>query len=574
MNTSSAANYEFGDFRLEVSRRRLLRRGEAVALTPKLFDTLLHLVQNHDRVCEKEELMQALWPDTAVEENNLNQTISALRRSLTQGAGEDRYIITVPGRGYRFSAAVRSTPKDAATIKAIAVLPFKPLVLEDRDEALELGMADTLIARLSQTRGTVVRPLTSVRKFTSLDQDAAAAGRELGVHSVLDGSIQRRGNLIRVTARLTNVADESSLWSQTFDEEFTDVFAVQDAISEKVAAALAMRLSTEEKKGLTKRYTENVEAYHLYLKGLYHLGKVTPPAIRKGIEFFQQAVEMDPVYALAYAGIAEAYRRLPITSDVPPKEAFPRAKSAALKALEIDDTLAEAHMSLGWVRFWYEWDWQEGEKELLRAIELSPSNGVAQMSHLVLLATQGRMDEAIQAGYRSVEFEPLSQIVNANLAWCLHCGHRDQEAVARLEKTLEIDPNFWVAHLNLGKIYTRQREYARAIAAFEKAKQFSGGNSETISMIGHASALAGNLTKAVESLNELKLLSSQRYIPPHNIAVIYAALGDKQQTCAWLEKAYEDRDVRLTLINVESKWDLFRAEPCFQSILKRVGLTS
>jgi tetratricopeptide (TPR) repeat protein len=209
-----------------------------------------------------------------------------------------------------------------------------------------------------------------------------------------------------VTARLTNVADESSLWSQTFDEEFTDVFTVQDAISERVAAALAMRLSAEEKKGLTRRYTEDVEAYHLYLKGLYHLGKVTPPAIRKGIEFFQQAVEMDPVYALAYAGIAEAYRRLPITSDVPPKEAFPRAKAAALKALEIDDTLAEAHMSLGWVRFWYEWDWREGEKELLRAIELSPGNGVAQMSHLVLLATQGRMDEAIQAGYRAIEFEP------------------------------------------------------------------------------------------------------------------------------------------------------------------------
>ena len=572
--TVTQSDYEFGDFRMELAKRRLLRGSDALPLTPKVFDTLVYLVQHKDRVCEKDELMRALWPDTTVEENNLNQSISTLRRVLGDQRGADQYIATVPGRGYRFVKDVREARGGAAPrTKAVAVLPFKPLRPVERDEALELGMAETLIARLSRASSTVVRPLSSVRRYTDVDQDAIVAGRALEVESVLDGSIQRQDNRIRVTARLIRVRDGISLWAQTFDEEFTDVFRVQDAISERVAAAMELTLSSEEKRGLTRRYTDNVEAYHLYLKGLYYLGKAVRPSIYKGIEFFQQAVDLDPVYALAYAGIAEAYRRLPITSDVPPKEAFPKAKAAALKALEIDDYLAEAHMSLGWTKFWFDWDWEDAERELQRAIELAPNNGLAHMSYCVLLGASGRFDEAIAEGNKAVELEPLSPIVNANLAWALHCAGRDEDALIRIGKTLEIDPNFWIAHLNRAKALVQRREYPEAIAALEKARQFSGGShSETISLMGYAWAMAGDRAKAIGCLEELQSQSVRAYVPPHNIAVIYCGLGEKRELCEWLEKAYEERDVRLTLMKVEPKWRLAQSEACFQSILKRVGL--
>lgn len=399
MNEAQTHIYEFGDFRLDAAKRLLLKRdGERIPLTPKAFDTLLYLVEHSGALLDKDELLRAVWADTVVEENNLNQHISTLRRVLGERRDEHHYIVTVPGRGYRFIADVsthtnldeqkkveenqhaldekqakesntgaasqlaqragkqnrnvwiglcagiviiglvvaasyfwvaRTKTASVSSIRTIAVLPFKPLVAENRDEALEMGLADTLIARLSNSREIIVRPLSSVRRYGGLEQDPQAAGRELGVESVLDGSLQRWGDRIRVTARLVSVADGASLWTETFDEKFTNIFAVQDAISERVTGTLALRLSSEEKKRLTKRYTENVEAYQLYLIGRYHWGKLTPTEVKKSIGYFQQAIEIDPAYALAYAGLAKAYTSLPITSDVPPKDAFPKAKAAA-----------------------------------------------------------------------------------------------------------------------------------------------------------------------------------------------------------------------------------------------------
>lgn len=566
--------YEFGDFRVEPTKHLLLCKGEPVALTPKVFETLLYLVQHQGHLVEKDDLLRAVWPDTVVEENNLNQNISTLRRVLGETRGENRYIATVPGRGYRFVAAVRSPAGSAGVtpIPAIAVLPFKPLTEDHRDEALEMGMADTLISRLSSNRATIVRPLSSVRRYTGLEQDALAAGRELGVESVLDGSIQSDGSQIRVTVRLTNVADGASLWAGKFDQEFTNVFAVQDTISEKVASALALRLSQAEKKRLTHRDTQSVEAFHCYLKGRYHIGKVTRPAIMKGIEFFQQAIDIDPTFALAYAGVAEAYRRLPITSDVAPKEAFSKAKAAASKALEIDENIADAHLALGFTKLWFDWDWVASEKEFNLAIDLNPSSGDAHMGYANLLTCVGRHREALAEGQRAVEVDPLSLIVNANQAQFLHWAGLDDEARVQVARTLEIDPNFWVAHLALGRLHIQKGEYAEAIAALSKARDFSGANSETVSLRGYAYALAGNRAQADAVLDELKSRSNQRYVPPHSIAVIYHGLGNKDQTFHWLEKAYEERDVRLTFLRTDPKWDSLRNDARFEDLVRRVGL--
>jgi len=291
--------YEFDDFRVDPGRRLLLGGdGRPLPLTPKAFDTLIYLVQHTDVVLGKETLMRAIWADTAVEENNLNQCISALRRVLGEKRAEHRYIVTVPGRGYRFVAAVnkRKPPviaSSAEPIPSIAVLPFQPLARNNRDESLEMGMADTLIARLSGIRDIVVRPMSSVRKYADLKQDVLAAGRELGVESVLEGSLQRQGNRVRVTVRLLNVSNGASLWAGTFDEEMTDIFALQDAISEQVAQALSLELSKEDKTRLVKHYTQSTKAYQLYLKGRYYWWKNSPEEYKKSRDYFHRAVEED-----------------------------------------------------------------------------------------------------------------------------------------------------------------------------------------------------------------------------------------------------------------------------------------
>jgi TolB-like protein/Flp pilus assembly protein TadD len=456
--------------------------------------------------------------------------------------------------------------------KKIAVLPFKPLLPENRDQVLELGMADSLITKLSNVREMVVRSLNSVRKYGGLEQDPLAAGRELQVNSVLEGNVQKSGDRIRVTARLIRVADGSSLWANTFDEKFTDVFSVQDAISQKVADALVLRLSGEENKRLTKRYTDNVEAYQLYLTGRYHWNRLTPPEIAKSIGFFKQAIDLDPTYALAYFGLADAYRALAPTSEVPPKDILPQAKAAATKALEIDESLAEPHATLAFIHTWFDWDWAGAEREAKRAIELNPNFGLAHIAYAQLLSYRGLHQEAISEAARARDLDPLSSIINTLNGSILLYARRDDEASMTLQKTLELDPNFWIAHYFFGKTYLAKKKYSDAIAEFSKARELSGGNSLAIGMIGYGWALAGDLAKARAVLTELKSLSGQRYIPPSNVAVLCFALGEKDEAFIWLEKAYQDHDVRLSRMKVDPEWDSMRSDPRFVAILKRIGL--
>jgi len=476
------------------------------------------------------------------------------------------------GAQKRAGPAGGNTVHVASNEKRIAVLPFKPLTPENRDQILELGMADSLITKLSNSRQVIVRSLASVRKYGGLDQDSIAAGRELQADSVLEGNVQKSGDHIRVTARLINVADGASLWAGTFDEKMTDVFAVQDAISQKVADALALRLSGEEKERLTRRYTDNVEAYQLYLTGRYHWAKLTPPDIRKAIEFFQKAIELDPKYALAYFGLAEANRSLSINADVPSKDCLPQAKAAAIKALEIDDSLAEAHASLSFSLIWYDWDWEGAVREAQRAIALNPNSAHSHFALAHVLADQGRHDQALAEMARARELDPVFLLYRALEGMLFHHARRDAEALDRLQKAVDLDANFWVTHLMLGKVYTQQRKYPEAIEEFGKARELSHGNSEAIASIGYVAALAGDKLKAQAVLDELKALSNEHYVPPVNVALVLSALGETNEALAWLEKGCAERDVRLTLLKVDPRWDSLRSDPRFIAILKRIGL--
>ncbi len=624
-NDTHAEILEFAEFQIDAIKRIFSRSGVQVPLTPKVFDTLLYLVANAGRVVDKDELMSAIWKDTVVEENNLNKNISTLRQILGENPGENRFIATIPGTGYKFVAPVTRAndftsfeaghetnehPSDppidyslvgwrgyghhivigsgllvlifigafyfftaaddlqsASPLKRMAVLPFRPLVEESRDEAFEIGMADTLIARLSSNPDLVVRPIGSVRRFARVDEDPQAAGRALGVESVLEGSIQRWGEKIRVNVRLIRVVDGTSLWSGSFDESFTDIFSVQDAIATKVAEAL--RVSLRNGRSST-RSTANVEAYRMYLQGRFFTLKATPPDIVKGIAFYQQAIEADPLYALAYAGMADAYRMQPIISDVDPSDAFPRAKQAALRALEFDNGLTEAHVALGWVASWYEWDNKVAEDHLSRAIENEPNNAEARRAYSVHLTKLGRHEEAVREMTLALELDPLSLLTNALKGQALNYSGRKAEAVTRLEKTLELDDRFWIARLQLGRIYIDMERYDDAIRELEKARDGSGSNSETLSLIGYAHARS---CRADEARKQLEALTAREGLTPfYNIAMVHNGLGESEIAIGFLEKALDRRDIRMILLGVEPKWDHLRGDPAFIKLLQQMDL--
>ena len=469
------------------------------------------------------------------------------------------------------------TPKSAATAalpdKSIAVLPFRPLVPENRDPMLELGMADTLITKLSSSRQLVVPSLASVRRHGGMDEDPLAVGRALSVKSVLEGTVLRAGDSIRVTARLINVADGSSLWSGTFEDRFTGVFAVQDTISQKVAEALALHLSGEEQTQLKKRYTENIEAYQLYLTGLFHWNKLTPPELMKAASFFENAVAVDPGYALAYFGLAEVYRALAIATDLTrPMEIFPKAKAAAEKAVQLDESLAEPHSNLAMTHLWFDWDWAAAEREALRAIALNPNSAISHSTYAQVLSTVGRHAEAIPAAARGRALDPVSLIGNTREGAMLYFARRYDEARERLEKVLELEPNFWIANMYLAKVHFEQGRHGEALAAFTKAAEFSRGNSEATSMLGYFAGRTGDVATGRRLLEELTSLSATRFLPPYNVALVCAGLGEQNEALAWLEKAFEERDPRLTWLGIEPQWDPMRGNPRFVEMLRRLRL--
>lgn len=626
--------YEFDEFRVDAAKRLLLKAdGEPVSLMPKAFDTLLYLVQSGGKIVEKDELMAAIWTDTIVEDNNLTQNISALRRAFGEKRGEHRFIVTVPGRGYKFVPEVSVVEEEKgrrgdeerkevefkradfenaenrkskienqksatfrrsalvvflalvlgavgfyfwresgksldAPIKTVAVLPFKPIVAENRNEVLELGMTDTLISKLSGGE-IIIRPLGAVRRYSSLELDSLNAGRELQTEAVLDGTIQTVGDRIRVSARLFRTSDGKQLWAGQFDEKWTNIFAVQDSISERVAAALKIRLEGRNK----KRYTENVEAYQLYLKGRFHGLRLTRAETDKAIDYYHQTIALDPNYALAYVGLAEAYLPMALTSGVPSWEVLPKAKAAAQKAVEIDESLAEAHAVLGLVIFWYDWDWQAAERQFTRALEINPNSSEARFGYAHLLSNTLQHERAMTEIKRAIELDPLSLRNNAVEGQILFFAGRHDEALDRLRKTIDLEPNFWLAQLFISRVYTEKGMYAESVEAAQKAGDITG-NSQSVAFRAYALARSGDPGQARALLDELLKLSETAYVPPFNIAVVYNGLGETKKTLDYLEKGLAEKDGRMVFLAVEPMWADLRSEPRFIELMKQMNFQS
>jgi len=612
--------YEFGGFRVDASKRLLVGElDESIPLAPKVFDTLLYLVSHSGKVIDKDELMLAIWKDTIVEENNLNKNISVLRRVLGEHPDEHRFIVTVPGKGYKFVADVRSAdietlqipdPADpvetrktvrpkfrlvlaaagslsllavllAGTVywqgrstsiksgapQTIAILPFRPLVAENRDEALELGMAATLISRLGNDREVIVRPLSAVRNFSSLEQDAVAAGKALGVETVLDGNIQRWGDKIRVNVRLIKVADGSMLWTDTFDQRFTDIFVVQDEISNRVAKALAFQLSNDGRRRLTKRNTENVEAYQAYLRGRYHLEKYSSQDTRKAIPYFQQAIGLDPSFAAAYASLGAIYQGLAGANDFPRRETLLMARENVLKAIALDDQLSTAHEVYGVILFRFDNDFAGGERELKRAIELDPNDASAHETYGGLLIPLGRHEEALAEMRRAAEINPLSVSISASIGNTLLHARRYDEAVTQYKKALELDSYFTGTHYGLALAYQMLRNYAESIEERGKLNELVG-NPKGAAFVRESFA-QGGWPGFLRAMTE----SSQApQIPQFDKASLFAELGEKDKAFEILNYLLEDRPSSVVMLKVDARFDPLRDDPRFAEILKRLKL--
>ncbi|MEK6407925.1 MAG: protein kinase [Acidobacteriota bacterium] len=488
---------------------------------------------------------------------------TSVAASVLLALGVGAYLLLVHNKG--------KNRVGGAAMKSIAVLPFKPVVASNRDESLEMGMADTLITRLSNIKQIIVRPISAVRNYGGLDQDAMAAGREQRVDAVLDGNIQKSGEQIRVTVRLVNIADGQQLWVDKFDEKMTNIFAVQDSISERVAAALAVKLSGEETEFLTKRYTSNTEAYQLYVKGRYLWNKRTGEALRKSIEYFNQAIEKDPNYALAYAGLADAYAVLPGHGRALPEETLPKAKAAAQKALDIDSQLPEAHTTLASLSA-DEWDWAEADRRFKRALELNPNYPTAHQWYGEYLVHVGRLGEALQEFKRALELDPTSLIINSLLGEALYLDRRYDEAIDQLQKTLEMDPNFAVAHTALGLAYEQKSMHNEAKSVFEKAVNLSGGATNLVALLGVAHVKCGNKSEARNVLDKLNKLVIQKRAQPHDLAIIYTGLGNKDRAFEWLEKAYQERSWLILYLKTDPFFDPLRSDPRFKGLLSRAGI--
>jgi DNA-binding winged helix-turn-helix (wHTH) protein/TolB-like protein/Tfp pilus assembly protein PilF len=642
--------YEFGNFKIDAVERLLLRAGQPVQLTQKVFDLLLLLVQNGGHVVEKDRLMKEIWPDSFVEEGNLTQNISVLRKVLSDEGHQ--YIQTVPRRGYRFVGHLRQviddselvieehslarmvveeqsqdvrtiSPASAITLaksnaqgrsrhwpldrtwlwisiavagalvtigyfsfagwskmnrsavvspsgsRSIAVLPFQNLAANGGDEFLGLGMTDALISRLSNIRRANVRPTSAVQKYSAWSQDAAAIGKELQVDSVLTGTVQKDSDRIRVSVQLIDVNRGEAIWAHAFDEKFTDIFAVEDAISGQIAQAITPKLTEDERARLAKHYTDDPAAHELYLQGRFHLNKFTQEGTQLARQYFEQAIAKDPGYALAYAGLAESYAFGEI--GLPPAEAFPKARDAATKAIELDETVGEAHAALAQVAFLWDWDWDAAEKQFKRALELTPADPEIHHMYAHYLTAMGRFDEALAESQRLLELDPLSPASRNHLGWHYLYAHQFDQAIEQYQLVLTLDPNFAEAHRQMAEAYAEKGRLDDAVAETLKRWELIGRANEVPALkLAYAqSGWKGFWQKRLELALER---GKHTYVAPSGNATTCAMLKDTLRTLDWLERAYREHDMDLVYLKVDHNYDGIRSEPRFQELQSRMRL--
>ena len=636
MSSQDKHLYEFGPFRLDPVKRRLLRDGEILSLTPKAFDTLLALVEQRGNTIEKDDLMKKVWPDAIVEENNLTQNITALRKLLGDSRQDSQYIATIPGIGYRFVGDVQLTrgeqlttqpleittqeqalntrvdvlePRTVVgsparkvirgafmgvallalsvaaylffarhtppvTITSIAVLPLENLSADPEQEYFADGITDTLIGDLAKIGQLRVISRTSSMQYKGTNKSLPQIAKELNVDAVVEGTVQRVGERVRIRAQLIYAPRDEHLWVEHYDRDLQDIFQVQSEIAQAIARQVRIKISPQEQARLTPRPSVNRNALENYLQGRYLFwNKRTEENLNKAMEHFRTAIKEDPKYALPYVGLAECHVSLGSVQfgALPPMEARRLAEEAAKSALNLDSNLAEAHTALGLVNH-YNLNWSAAEQYLKRAIELNPNYAVAHNSYASFLMSLGRVEESIAASARARELDPLSLSIGSQRGFLLENARRYGEAIDQLKSVLALDENHYQTLWMLGHTYVANKEYDNAIPIAEKAVALSDRTPGALGILGLAYGAKGRKDDATKILAELTELNKQRYVTPAAFVNVHIGLGNKDQALVWLEKAYNERSNYVAYIKVFPIVDPLRSDPRFIDLERRIGL--
>jgi eukaryotic-like serine/threonine-protein kinase len=461
-------------------------------------------------------------------------------------------------------------PRNTTTFDSLAVLPFTNAAGDPESEYLSDGLTESLINSLSQLPDLKVRSRNTVFHYKGQASDAQKIGRELGVRALLSGRVVHQGNELAVSVELIDAQDDSQIWGARYTRKLSDIIALPEEIARDTAEKLRLRLSGSEQKQLTKNYATNSEAYRLYLQGRYYWNQRTAQSLQQGIQYFNQVISKDPNYAPAYAGLADCYALLNVYNVVPATDVYQKAQVAASKALQLDETLAEAHTSLAFVRYRYYWDWTEAERHFKRAIELKPDYATAHQWYSAFLAASGRHDESVAEAWRAHSLEPFSLTIYADLVRHLYYARRYDEAIAECQKLIQTDPKFYRGHIELGQVLTQKGMHAEAVGEFEKALAILENSVTAMSGLGHALALSGKRTEALNMIKKLNELSQKQYVSPYHSAVIYAGLGDKTQAIASLEKARDERFNWIPLIRIDPFFDNLRLDPQFTALVQGI----
>lgn len=606
----------FGKFTIDEGRRQLLRAGEAVRLSPKAFQLLTVLVQESPRAISKSDLQDQLWPGTFVTEGSLANLVTELRTALGDDARDPRFIRTLYGYGYSFTGALsdpvaapqpqvptqrrfghlttaaafgalsavlilasRSTVVSAPTslqpVRSIAVLPFDSSGADRGDEYLGLGLTDVVISRLSNVRQLVIRPTSAIRQYAGQHVDSRDAGRKLKVDAVLEGSVRTTSDRVRVTVELLSMRDEKTIWADRFDAKRSEMFVLEDDISAKVAEALMMRLTPNEKTLLTKRYTANPQAYELYMEGRYEVersrreGSHAPQ--KRAVELFEKAVAIDPAYALAWAGVAQSYTAdgslTARTLGISPRVAYERAEPAVQKALQLDPDLSEAHCAAAAIKMYWDFDYAGAEQELRRALELNPRNSIALTHYAFLLQCLRRFDESIAVRQRQLEVDPLTAGVQWGVANCYLTARQDERGIRQALFVLSMEPNYPEVYVALTRVYALRGEYDKAIAYGRKLVEIDPSWTRGWAFLGYALAKSGKTAEAREILQRVE---ENPRAAPFDIVVLHLGLNEREAVFPLLEKALGDRMYGIRM-NSEPVLDPLRSDPRFISLLHRAG---
>lgn len=628
-DVSESIIYKFEGFCLD-ARNHTLRReesNEAIHLPNKAIELLLLLVRNPGRTLSKDEILEAIWSDSIVEESNLSQTIFVLRKGLGDDTKKPRYILTIPGRGYQFIAEVTggrfeddaildesflSPGSDSASdrrsppfpikrlaafaaaavvfvslsagfywysrrtdvpiglsgVRTLAILPFEDVSAEPGDRYLGIALADTLANRLGSLRQIAVRPTRTVLRYTETRDDPAKIGRELQVDAVLDGRIQRVGNRLRVGVQLVRTNDNAVIWTGSFDDEFTNLFDVQDSIGQQVVQALALQLDNRELQRFRRKGTESNEAYQEYLLGKFYWNKRTSEDLDRALNQFNRAIEIDPNFSLAYAGLAETHAIYPFYASVPDKTSLPKARLAATRALELDGELAEAFTVLAYVQSQYDFNWTEAERSYQRAIELNPNHATTRQWYGEFLAFHARYDESLTQMQRAVQLDPTSLSTNTAPALVYNASRQFEKTLETTEKVLRIDPTFIIArHYKARALYfSGHRE--EGIELHRQVVADSDGAMHFKADLGFMLAKAGDESAARRILAEMRDEKKQKHVSPYYFALIHIGLGEKDRAFEFLRQAVAEHDNNVIVMKVGVNFDDVRNDPQFSDILK------